>query len=117
MNEPEVLGGNGQPQPIQHPAIPRCGCRGKSRVYIFVPQEDITPRELAASMEMLLFGLAAVIKIAPVEFSDLLYESMEDGVKRHWVANEITQGPQIAVAQKPKGLHLPPGAMSHERRR
>jgi len=96
--------GDGRPPTPQRP---RCGAIGQKHLHIFVPQPGITTDELAASVELLSFGVGVMIRAVPPEVCDKLYEAMDEGTSRHWVVQEISQ---VAMAQKPKGLHLPPGA-------
>jgi hypothetical protein len=99
----------GQPAPI-----PKCAAMGQRCAYLFAYQPDITPAELAASMEIIMFGFAAMAAKAPPQFVDQLYDALDERTRRHWQVHELKQlpsKPQIAVPKKPKGgLYLPPGA-------
>jgi hypothetical protein len=109
--------------PVHHsqhqiaPTVPKCGARGRRHTYLFVPEPDITAAELAAAMEILLFGFAGMLHAAPPELVDRLWNAMDEHGRRHWKCQEL---PQIAVPtgkmkSKPNGhggLHLPPGARS-----
>lgn len=100
----DLGGGNGQPHnPNFRPA---CAAVGEKAVVVFTPQPDITAYEMAKSTEILLYGFAVLIRAAPPEIVDLLYDLLDEPVKRHWTRQEKSQ---LAVAQKPQGLHLPPG--------
>lgn len=103
---PPGTSGNGQPL---RPAI-KCGARGRKRAYLFYYQPDITPAELAASTELIMFGFASMIRAATPETVDILYDALSAETKRHWKVAEIKQQPQVVGVQQAKRLHLPPGA-------
>lgn len=97
-------------QPRQPIAVPKCGARGEKRAFLFVPQSDITAPELAAATEILIFGFAVMIRAAPPQLVDQLYDALDAQAKRHWLANDL---PQVVAVQKSNnkgGLRLPPGA-------
>ncbi len=113
--------GDGSPSQPEKPR-PRVGATGEKFFYLFMPQPGITPDQLAISMELIEYGLGVVmtdalaplarfgvaVRVLPKHGCDLLYEAMDEETKGHWRAIPLSK---VAVAQKPKGLQLPPGAM------
>ncbi len=89
-----------------HPPRPRCGAIGPKRMYIFVPQPDISVSELADALEILMFGMAGMLQAVPQDMVDHLYDGLSDGSKRHWQTRDMSE---IAIAKRHGGLHLPPG--------
>ena len=96
--------GDGDSTGLPHP---RCAAPGEKHVYVFVPQPEITADEMAASSELLMYGIAVAIKAAPRQACDILYAGMDAAVRRHWQVQDMSQ---IAAAQKSKALYVPPGS-------
>jgi len=80
---------------------------GQAVLYVFIPTPDITLSELVASLELLLFGVSGMITGRTKKMCDAIYGAMDEATRRHWAVHEQ---PKIAVAKKPSGLQLPPGA-------
>ena len=111
QHTPGPISSNGHTQgPMPPLPKPCCSARGARRVYVFVPHDDITTKELTAATEIVMFGFAAMLNAAPVEFVDRLYDTLDEQGRRHWQVKELGQ---VVVpkgtAGKP-GLHLPPGS-------
>ncbi len=87
---------------------PRCAAMGEKHAYIFMPQMDITAAELALSMELVMYGIAIMMKAAPPAMCDTLFAGMDTRTRLHWQVKELSE---VAVAKKKSpGIYLPPGA-------
>ena len=84
--------GNGK----QVPARPHPTFGGKQRIYIYDPKRDINTVELSDVFELALCGISVGLRMIPPEMLDAVYDSMSDGVKRHF---KIQERSPIVVAK------------------
>lgn len=89
-------------------AVPhhRCAAMGSGKVYIFLPQEDITTFELALSMELVVHGIGVMVRGTTPDKCDELYSTMPPQTQRHWLVREVSQ---VVGVQRPNRIQLPPG--------
>jgi hypothetical protein len=116
MTEPSL------PPPVPNAVnVPKCAARGEKRVYLFIAMDDITARELASCVEIVMFGIAGMVRASPPQAVDQLFDALSDACKRHWRVMELpASSPIVQAAAMPQvkqnggrptfhPLHLPFG--------
>jgi len=68
----------------EHPMDGVLAFGSRKRTYVFRPLPDITTMELAQATELLLVGLAAVMRVGPWKMVDGAWEVMPENVRRHF---------------------------------
>ncbi len=98
-----VAENNQSTQPDSNAKRIRVAINGEKRIYLFVPQLDITTHELAEAMTMLQVAPMVAMRMIPPKAIDAIFNQFSEEVQRHFTIQPISS---ILVPQGVNGRKM-----------